>query len=438
MKIIEERKLKKFASSIRKLAKTCDSMQQFYEQTNTLQNKSLQDLSFQSDLKFFDELNKILSVIISIVSKPHIAIRNEEIVIRSELAHHLQADMFKKTTMDSKMWKQKDDGMAPEYVYYHQSEDEINTMENQFVVMVVDIIADECAKYESFYVGLISSIEKGSLSLHHGQVDNALDKILFLNRKIRKIKSTYFYKVISKHKVRMKHITPTNILLKDRLYKHVFKFYRKLITYNDSSARMKDLTQYFYWLMLRELYDLGFTLMDNTSNARAFKNGKFKIKPFLYLENESFKLKIRKDPNFDGFQIVVINKKVKNSTLTHLLLIDSNVNFTYPIDLDESLYSSVSAISIFAKARLENNDVILEDNAIEESILIRKYFENLTLLLKAGHRIYSKYCPSCKSKNIDEENNIYVCSDCGSIYTFTKKNDELYFIKLRRGNDGAR
>jgi hypothetical protein len=438
MKIIEERKLKTFASKIRKLAKTCDSINAFYGQVNTLQNKSLQDLSFQSDLKFFDEVNKILSVIISIVSKPKIAIRNEEIVIRSELAHQLQPDMFKKTTMDSQMWKHKDDGMAPEYVYYHQSEDEINTMENQFVVMVIDIIADECNKYESFYVGLISSIEKGNLSLHHGQVDNALDKILYLNRKIRKIKSTYFYKTISKRRVKIRHITPTNILLKDNLYKHVFKFYRKLITYNDSNSRMKDLTQYFYWLMLKSLSELGFTLVDNSSNQKIFKNGRFKIKPFIYFENESFKLKIRKDPDFDGFQIQVINKKIKNLVLNHLLLVDSSVNFTYPLTLDETKYSSVHAISIFAEARMENNEVEIIDNAIEEETLMKRYLESITMLLKAGYRIYSRFCPSCKSKNLEEDKGIYVCEDCGTVYTFTKKNEELYFIKLRRGKDGAR
>lgn len=436
MKIIEERKLKTIASKIRKTVKSCEGIESLYAQVDTFKSKSLQDLSFQSDLKFFDEINGILSVIISIVSKPHLAIKNEEIVLRSEQASQLQPYMFKKTMADSKMWKRKNNGMVPEYVYFNQSSDEINTMENQFVVMVVDLIADELLKYEQFYVEEIESISKDNkLSLRYGQVDVALERINFLTKKLRMIKSTYFYKTISRKKVKFKHVTPTNILLKDKLYKFVFKFYRKIITYKDSSTLMKDLTLYFYLLIIQEVKELGFDLSSVSSNNLVLKKGKIKIKHFIYLENDDFKLKVRKHPDYDGFQILVKNKKM-SKYYEHMLFVDSKSKFTLPLEFEKDKYISINAVSIFIRARLIGSQFEIIDRSMSEADLIKDYFQDLTMLVKGTQKIYSKYCPNCKQKNVEEESNIYCCDDCGTIYTFVKNKDEIYFIDLRRDRNG--
>ena len=73
MKINEEVYLKKSINLITKFAEKNILADDFYSALDSLNMKSLQDLSFKNDLAFFDEVNFILSVITSIVVHPHIS-----------------------------------------------------------------------------------------------------------------------------------------------------------------------------------------------------------------------------------------------------------------------------------------------------------------------------------------------------------------------------
>ena len=57
-------------------------------------------------------------------------------------------------------------------------------------------------------------------------------------------------------------------------------------------------------------------------------------------------------------------------------------------------------------------------------------------IVKGSKNIYSKFCPLCKSKALDEDadNNVFICEDCLSSYViYEKENEEyLYFINYRR------
>ena len=120
MKKNEEKYLKKVVTDIRKYARNNLSIPTFFDNIGNFNVHSLQDLSFQSDLKFFKDVNFVLSVITSIVSKPIYANKAEEIIVRSSQAANLQSDMFIKTIKDARMWKRKGLEMTPEHVYYQQ------------------------------------------------------------------------------------------------------------------------------------------------------------------------------------------------------------------------------------------------------------------------------------------------------------------------------
>ena len=73
-------------------------------------------------------------------------------------------------------------------------------------------------------------------------------------------------------------------------------------------------------------------------------------------------------------------------------------------------------------------------NNVSEKEIITFWIDSLFYESIAKKEIYTKYCPICKSKNIDQQDLIYKCSKCNSIYTFkpNEEKDIIWFIHLRR------
>ena len=134
MKIIEERYLKKEIKKLNQYSKEHRSFLDFFNNVDPVMDKTLQDLSFKSDLNFFKEIEFILSVITSIISHPHLVNKGEEIIVRADQANHVSTEMFNKTMRDATLWKENDQtDMVPEYVYYYQQIDELRIYENIFI-----------------------------------------------------------------------------------------------------------------------------------------------------------------------------------------------------------------------------------------------------------------------------------------------------------------
>jgi len=242
MNVIEEKYLKNLISKLNRFVKENDDFLDFFNESNSLIKKPLQDLSFKSDINFLDEIAFIFSVISSIISHPHMLNKGEEVIIRSELAPNISNDMFQKTIRDSKLWSEDQFKMIPEYVYYYQQIDELRIYENIFIVCLIKKIEFELTKYNDFYISLIDSFDgQETLSLKKDNSDIALKKIQMLNRRLKHIKNTFFYKEVSKGYKKDIAIRPTNILVKDRLYNYCYKFYKKLITYSDTQAKLYNL-----------------------------------------------------------------------------------------------------------------------------------------------------------------------------------------------------
>lgn len=96
MKLIEELKLKEVIKKIRKYKDEHRSIKFFYRDLDNLKLPSLQDFSFKKDDEFFDEVNFILSVIVSIIAHPSLSNKGEDIIVRSELAGHISSVLFNK------------------------------------------------------------------------------------------------------------------------------------------------------------------------------------------------------------------------------------------------------------------------------------------------------------------------------------------------------
>ena len=141
MKIIEERYLKKEIKKLNRYSSEHRSFLDFFNNVDPVMDKTLQDLSFKSDLNFFKEIEFILSVITSIISHPHLVNKGEEIIVRSDQASHVSTEMFNKTMRDSTLWKENDQtDMVPEYVYYYQQIDELINGDHLGVITTNDTI----------------------------------------------------------------------------------------------------------------------------------------------------------------------------------------------------------------------------------------------------------------------------------------------------------
>ncbi len=443
MKINEELYLKKITLEIKKYLKENSEVQSFYDHLDSLDLKSLQDLSFDNDLKFFDKIHFIISVIISIIVHPHISNKGEDIVLRSDQVHSLQNDMFLKTIKDARLWKHnKDKEMIPENVHYYQNVDELRIYENIFIVMLIDILSSELNKYNEFYTRMILTYQNEEhLSLSQDKVQIAFDRIEILQKKIRKLKDTYFYKEIAKGgKTTLRQITPTNILLKDRLYNYCFKFYRELISYEDKENLQDDFLVYYSILFLKSLKELDFKLFVTKKDKLPLSD--LKTIPSLTFHHLKFKLQVTFDFQLKALRFTIIHKDIKNLKTDHLLLIDSQSSwmnaFEKITNVEKSSFFSIEVLSLWNRTFMEEDKwKSIQQNILSEKEMALQYLQDHLREIKGSEKIYSVYCPVCKSKSIvkNESQEIYQCEQCHTIYTFTgskQKEDTIWFIHLKR------
>lgn len=438
MKIVEEKYLKSTINKLDNYVKEHRVFLDFFNVVDDFLKKSLQEQSFKGDLELFDELSFILSVITTIISKPHIASKGEEIILRSELAPSLSNDMFQKTLRDSTIWTQEGFDMVPQYVYYYQYVDELKIYENIFICHLIQKIDVEISKYNDFYHSMVHTFEsREDLSKTDDYTSIALAKLNLLNRKIKFIKGTHFYKVIRKDAVKMTVVHPTNILTKDRLYNFCFKFYKKIITYIDESEKTKDFRSYYCVHVIKVLKDLGFKLKKDPTGYTSFiYSNKFQVTN-LEFELDDFSLRLYPEEVNNGLVLEVENsniKKGKNKSV-NLLVFDTKTKFDEVELADKDYYDSVEVASLwnFAHAYDDVNKVF--DNHVTEQEIAKYWIESKLNTKVCSEELYSKYCPSCKSTEIMEKNNAFYCEKCHSKYTFYGKGQRdkvLWFLRYRK------
>ena len=441
MKIVEERYLRNTISKLYKFIKEKDDFDQFVLDVDSFEYKSLQDLSFKTDIKFFDEISFVLSVITSIISHPHISNKYEDIILRAELAPAISNEMFLQTMKDPTLWKEDGLDMIPEYVCYHQNIDELRIYENVFICHVINLIDLELKKYNDFYISTIHSfIGQDNLSLKNDNSEKALMKLRFLSKKVKHIKNTRFYREITKKPLNIRYVHPTNILTKDRLYNVCFKFYRQYITYGDKQSLVNDFRLYYFMLTVKALKSLGFELKEEDGiNVIRYNFDNELIIPKLDLTSNTFDVTLSGDDKFTGLVLEVKNKRVKGDLITpkHLLIFDTNSNFSGVKDdyFEFDDFTSVDAMSIWNMAYVSDEVEIAFNNPKSEMDLVTEWINSKINHSVGSKNIYSLYCPICKSQSVELINDEFVCDVCSSKYMFyTDKasKENIWFIKIGR------
>lgn len=417
MRIIEENKLKEIVELINKNIEENPNINKLYNNLENMSVLSLQSLSLQEDYVFFDEVSFILSVITSIISHPHLSNRGEDIIIRAELAGNISADAFNQVVKEPMLWKEKDVEMVPEHVHYFQYTDELKIYENIFIVKLIDILSLEMAKYQSFYISLIPTLDASLNIIEMKELEYALNKIENLNKRLVFIKNTYFYKEVSKAKLTFKNIHGTNILLKDKLYNYCFKFYRKFIKYEDQQSILKDLRLYFFILLLKVFKKNNFEYVTKDNNE--LNNLEFKYKDYnLLFEYNELK------------QNIILTVRNNGIIAKHQLLLNlERINNEFVVNCDDFTSTYISSIW-----HLNNyNNLALEASVSNSEFeLMQTWVLSHMKEITGTQNIFSKYCPICTSRNVSmNTDGIYFCNACNSKYTFKTKNT-IWFIDVRR------
>jgi hypothetical protein len=417
MKIIEEQKLKEVIELINCYHLDNDTFAAFHNLDN-LCISSLQDISHQKDIEFFDEISFILSVISSIISHPHLSNRGEDIIIRAELAGSIPADAFNQVVKEPILWKEQGCEMVPENVHYYQYTDELRIYENVFIGMLITKLNQELSRYQEFYVSLIPSFDQNVDAFDADQTHLALTKIRRLQRKFRFIMNTHFYKEVSKVKMSFKGIQPTNILLKDRLYNFCFKFYRKFIKYEDREKLLEDFRTYYYHMILKVFKTHGFCL--DESKSQRFNNLTFNFNDFIanvYIEE-----------NIPG---IFLNVSSNGITVKHHLLLNLDRNNKDFVAKEFDDVCSTNVISLWNLNSLSDLNTQLFNNSQKEEEILEYWLMSKFKEVTANKDMYERYCPVCKSRSIDINQDLCSCSDCQSMYTF-KNDNKIWFIRVRR------
>ena len=439
MRVVEESYLKRNVAKLNIFALSHADYQSFYESVDKISIEPLQDLSFKTDLDYFDKINFTLGVIASIISRPRISTQTEEVVLRAELANTFSPETFQRTLRDSTLWTQEGLEMLPQRVYCYQSIDELKIYENVFIVTLIDLLDSEIKKYTEFYASLVQTFfGQDEMGLDSNAVNIAFAKMDIITRKLKHVKSTHFYKTIRKHCAPLKTVHPTNVLLKERAYNLCFKFYRTLITYTDKQELMYDLQTYHLMLLLKALKKQGFVLKENvTLGVNAI--GQFPMKT-LHFTSKQFDITLSPYQDEQGFIVTITHHFAEDGSLhqaSHLLLLSSAASFSdvIPADLEQLSFTSKSAISLWNVAHVTDNAVTpVFDNVFSEQELADFYLQARLSHARADVQLYSSFCPVCKSRSVQLEDGRFICSDCHAEYVFykdEKQKDSIWFLNLK-------
>ena len=382
---------------------------------------SIQSAFIKKDIDYLNEINYVLSILTSIVSKPLLSSTYNEIVIRSGQAASIDNDDFNKTIKDASMWRRNKIGMIPERVYYKEHIDEIKTYENYLMVHIINAISKDIDNYSSFYSIMINRLlTTNNLTLKKNQVD-IVSLIKRISNKLRYLKSTYFYKTINKEHHKIETVTPTNILLDNQLYNRAYRFYKEMIKYGDSASINTKLCQYYYFIIISTLLKKDYVIKSN--------KGKFSFIEGVVIENEQCKYELKITNN----QYILINQENKliKQNQKILLIVEHDLNQLRNEDEFYLDFDSVNFISIYQYGYIEDKKIYYSNSdPLKENRMIKEIISNHFLIVKGNELIYSKYCPICKKTELVNEDEIYICSACKSRYVL--KDNKVIFIKIRR------
>ncbi len=395
-----------------------------YAHVESAGNFSLQKISYAEDCAYLKEVLSLLSIISSIVAKPHVSTKREEIFARLEQAGQLSADDFKRVCRDGSLWKRRGAKMIPEELYYFRNEDEICIYENRFIVLLINLVSKEITERKRVYGERLPRIDGGTVTLNAGEIGTALNYVRDVEKRVSYLKNTDFYKIVGREKPLQGKITPTNILLKDLKYRACFKFYNGFLKYACEGEEADDMRSLSLIYILKALQKLGFD----------FKKGK-KANEYV-ARDKTFLLKF--DFSKKGAVLLDVTHKKSKQTVKYALFTGGEPSAdiaNFSLSDEGKAYCSLEVFSEWARKDGVTGELLSHSGQTEEEMIFA-WLASTMQLVRTDTAAYKKYCPSCGANGVFENDGMFTCTNCGTQYTFVENATDKNVIricKLRRG-----
>ena len=420
-------------------------------------------------------IKDLLNKVVSIIYKPLMSSSFKDSILRSEKSGPLSASSFKETTKDARLWKDKEGDMSPEYVHSLENEDTIDIYENRFIVLFINFLEEKindlvnlrmvkipCIEdhyqtnlnsyssfgvYNDFYLKSYPISEV--LDPEFEDIDDTYKGIFDLEKKIKKLKSTHFYKLLSDRYID-RNVIPTSILLHNDLYFACYHFYKSNTTLNEANdVRNK----YYYNYFLLNL----FLAISKENNIRIYKINDIQLKIIdkklhftsFSLRRGNFKYTFREDEKEMGIHVDIElimggNNNIKdiliNNTFAHYYIYVSH----YFSDLNKrevlnKLFEYKNEVN--SEILITNNNTVHQYNNIlnlsylnkNNELLMINLIKSFVLLFRCNKDIYVDTCPICGSKNVLVENVNHECLGCHGSYSIINiNNKDLVWVKALR------
>lgn len=377
-----------------------------------------------------ERISASLGSLIAVVQSPYIILKDEYDAERVEKVGALTPEGFRKTVADPRLWKKKDDGISPEYAYAKSPEDEYNTYENRFVRSLIDRLVTFMNKPVESMRGSVKSLYEAHANADKlSKIDlfRMVDpdmfcesdaggftdyrKVFYLRAKLIQLKSSAFYKIMSRFQpFSEREPEATNLLVHNPNYHACLKLWLMLNEAEAGAGELKDsgipaaYAAFAFFGSLSCLCRTGFSL---TSDTRFIYGDNTFSADTVMLENEYFRVGLSAD-----------TAEIKADLIPKCGIEAGRLRVGLRA-LPESVCDKKCryVLSLFP---VEYSDDVLRVCPDSESSLrdLETLWRCIFFTVKVEPDVYDKLCLVCGSSAVDAKNNDVLCHDCGAQYTF--------------------
>ena len=425
-----------------------------------------QKYSYDKEKANLEQLKTLTDKILSIVYNPHIKVETNEIIQRSELSGKLSHDSFSETMRDPRLWKEKRGSMVPEYVHTVETIDSIDTYENRFICLLVSEIYEDVKSLLDDLAPSMESIEEhyqnktltfGEFSMirdmqkrdypyssfvfdNMGEADEIESLAGKVNRRVKNLKGTEFYKLVSRHAI-SRNVIPTNILIHDNLYSYCYRYYVSNYMREEKEDRKRQVLYFNYVLvcLLLGLRKKGILTEGNSSFL--LDNGVLSVSldhlvygPFqmeVCSDSKDLSVMIRVVLSLDngetresGYSLLVRDIYTQNNKeqIKRIKAEKENEGYRFILVTGNNIVKDYDSVLTLSFHRQDGEKKISD------------LLSAMTVLMDGDRKLFSGYCPVCGHRHVRFDGMDYVCKDCNSRYVISDVGGRslLWIESLRR------
>lgn len=402
---------------------------------------------FEEERRRLEEMKAVSDKILSILYRPAFHAETNEIILRSELSGKLSHDSFSDTMRDSRLWKEKNRQMVPEYVHSLETIDSIDIYENRFIALLIDEISEDVSCSLEDVSAMVESIGEryqndrftlGRYSPFRDLRNKRYPYTLFLlkrngskeelcalakkiKRRMRNLKGSEFYAIASKHPI-SPSVRPTNILIHDKLYSYCYRYYVSHYKAKEAEERKKQILYFNYFLcsFLRRAKERELLNEANCPSVSfdgedllTFSSFALSLSPFtLTFRQDKANLALLLDVTLHcdriertcGYYLLCRERYGEKNLSSISAMRDQHRGRKFILVTGHNLVKDYDSVLTFSYAK-RKNERLLDD-----------LLASITVLIDANREFYAGFCPVCGKGEIRFDGERYLCQNCHSEY----------------------